>query len=325
VSSGANATLASLQPLFAEPDADMPESPRREAFIAALNGVMGDRLQAEDSPFATTMSLRHGDAILDDAGLDKLPSTSGKNMGRILLMIHGLCMNDLQWRREVDGQFVDHGKTLADQRGYMPVYVRYNTGLSIAQNASRLAQALENLLALWPAEVEDLTIVAHSMGGLLIRHAVHQAGLAEMRWPDRLNSVVFLGTPHHGAPLERTSAWVQSILGATPYSAPFVKLSGLRSAGITDLGHGCSAQDLPLAPGVNWYAVAATTASKRGIWTDHLTGDGLVPLRSALGEARQGNDSLPFANRNTHVVYGTNHMALLHSKQVSEQLLRWLA
>jgi pimeloyl-ACP methyl ester carboxylesterase len=266
------------------------------------------------------MTLRHGGAVLDETLLDSLPSPSGK----ILLLVHGLCMNDLQCRREVDGQIVDHGRTVADELGYTPIYLRYNSGLPIAHNAASLAAELENLLTIWPVKIEELTIVAHSMGGLLARHAVHQAAQAEMQWPKRLNNVVFLGTPHHGAPLEKASAWIQSLLGATPYSAPFVRLSGLRSAGMTDLRHGCTAEELPFTAGINWYSVAATTAAQRGLLADHLTGDGLVPLRSALGEGSQASNSLPFAKGNTLEVYGTNHMALLSNSQVLEQLLKWL-
>ena len=59
-----------------------------------------------------------------------------------------------------------------------------------------------------------------------------------MRWPARLDDLVFLGTPHHGAPLERAGNWVDLLLGATPYAAPFARLGKLRSAGITDLRHG---------------------------------------------------------------------------------------
>ena len=53
-----------------------------------------------------------------------------------------------------------------------------------------------------------------------------------------MNDLVFLGTPHHGAPLERAGHWVDLLLGATPYAAPFARLGKVRSAGITDLRHG---------------------------------------------------------------------------------------
>ena len=120
-------------------------------------------------------------------------------------------------------------------------------------------------------------------------------------WPQSLKNIVFLGTPHHGAPLERAGNWIDVILGSTPYSRPFAKLGQLRSAGITDLRYGHvleptgkamtvfrrkpdSRQPVPLPKGVACYTVAATPARQRSLLADRLVGDGLVPLHSALGQ-----------------------------------------
>jgi pimeloyl-ACP methyl ester carboxylesterase len=86
--------------------------------------------------------------------------------------------------------------------------------------------------------VERLVLLGHSMGGLLARSALHYGAQAGYRWPSQLGDLVFLGTPHHGAPLERAGHWVDIVLGATPYAAPFARLGKVRSAGITDLRHG---------------------------------------------------------------------------------------
>jgi hypothetical protein len=52
---------------------------------------------------------------------------------------------------------------------------------------------------------------------------------------------------------------------------------------------------LPLPEGVACYAVAATLASERSALADRLTGDGLVPLHSGLGEHDDPARSLIFA------------------------------
>ena len=73
-------------------------SREREAVLAALNGVFGDHLVASGNPLATAMSLRHeGRALtLDTASLQAaLPAASG----RLVVLMHGVCMNDLQWQR----------------------------------------------------------------------------------------------------------------------------------------------------------------------------------------------------------------------------------
>jgi hypothetical protein len=175
-----------------------------------------------------------------------------------------------------------------------------------------------------------------------MRSALQQAEQGAMRWPQRLKHIVFLGTPHHGAPLERAGNWVGLLLGKTTYSAPFTKLVQLRSAGITDLRHGLlldsdwqganrfehradTRTPVPLPTRVACFTVAATTASRRSALTDRIVGDGLVPLRSALGQHDDAARCLAFADDAQHVCYGMNHMQLLHHAEVTRQMQRWLA
>ncbi len=338
VGKGLDAALVSLQPLLDRVDAEAPETPEREAVLAALNGVMGDRLAASQNPLATQMTLRYQRRALDIGQELTIPQATGK----VLLLIHGLCMNDLQWQTAPQDQIVDHGVALAAQLGYTPVYLRYNSGLHISQNGQGLSLKLEQLLDRWPLPLQELTVVAHSMGGLLTRSAFNQARQAGLHWPDHLKNIVFLGTPHHGAPLERAGNWVDALLGSTPYSRPFARLAQLRSAGITDLRYGHLLNvdwqgrerfqrqpdrrlPVPLPEGVNCYAIAATLAAKRSLLADRLTGDGLVPLRSALGLHDDPARSLAFAADRQWILYRTGHMGLLNSPAVTQQLLQWLS
>ena len=343
-----NAVLSGLVPLAAE----KPSSRRREAVLAALNGVLGDHLQGSANPLAIRMRLRHeGQAlVMDKSALSqRLPGATGK----VLVLLHGLCMNDLQWRTHGAARALhpahDHGLLLADQLGYTPVYLHYNSGLHVSANGAQLAELLEQLLAAWPQPVEELTLLAHSMGGLLARSAVHQAALAGHGWPAQLRRLVFLGTPHHGAPLERLGHWVDKLLGRQAVTRPFAKIGQIRSAGITDLRHGNvlesdwrhgdrfdSAADartvLPLPAGVACYAVAATTVSHgagplksvRHALSHQFVGDGLVPLRSALGRHEDPRRCLAFAPQNQWVAQGMSHLELLSRPEVTRQLVQWL-
>ena len=342
---GAGKLLGALQPVIESADAAPSGSPQREAVVAALNGVMGDRLAASANPLAAGMTLRYQGAALDWNALPK----DFKPGGKVLILIHGLCMNDLQWRAQREGVAVDHGQALAAALDYTPLYLRYNTGLHTSQNGRELAAQLAHFVTNWPVPVKEIAIVAHSMGGLVTRSAVHYAQQAAkqnaphgaMRWPQHLKHIVFLGTPHHGAPLERAGNWVDVLLGATPYSKPFVKLTTLRSAGITDLRYGHVVDEdwighdrfrrspdrrepVPLPPSVACHAVAATMAAKRSVLADRLTGDGLVPLRSALGQHDDARHALAFSKTSRFIAYRTGHIALLHSLEVQQQLLRWL-
>ena len=338
---GAQGVLARLEPLLARADAQKPGTPQREAVLAALNGVMGDRLAASGNPLATPMTLRwQGKALNWQA-----PPQDTADMqitGKVLLLIHGLCMNDLQWRAAPGTEQVDFGAALAASQGYTPVYLRYNTGQHISDNGLELARQLEQLAQHWPVPLQEITVLAHSMGGLVTRSAVHQAQQHALQWPQHLKNIVFLGTPHHGAPLERAGNWVDELLGSSRFSAPFARLAQLRSAGITDLRYGhVLAADwqgrdrfrrtpdsralLPLPEGVACYTIAATTAGKRSLLADRLVGDGLVPLHSALGQHDDATRTLAFAKPAQWIAYRTHHMALLRSAAVREQVERWLA
>jgi pimeloyl-ACP methyl ester carboxylesterase len=317
-------------------------SVQREAVLAALNGVLGDHLAASDNALATPMTMRYkGNALYWQAMPAKADVSS-----KVLLLIHGLCMNDLQWHTtSAAGEVVDHGLSLAAALNATPIYLRYNTGLHTSTNGQSLHEQLELLMQHWPKRITELTIVVHSMGGLVARSAVHtaqQSGGTRVAWLKKLKSIVFLGTPHHGAPLEKAGNWVDVILGSTPYSKPFAKLGQLRSAGITDLRFGHIADEdwlgtdrfarrsdartcVPLPEGVACYAVAGTTAGQRSPLAERVIGDGLVTLPSALGQHAQVAHQLNFAKSSQYIAYRTNHMQLLSSQQVNNKLIAWLS
>lgn len=310
--------------------------PEREALVAALNGVLGDHLAATSNPLATTMSFRRDGRtlVLETAALAADLPDAGD---RLLVLIHGLCMNDLQWSREGH----DHGAALAQTAGFTPVYLRYNSGRHISVNGRELAQQLEKLTTLWPQPLARVVLIGHSMGGLVARSALHHATQSGLRWPAQLSELVFLGTPHHGAPLERAGSWVDMLLGATPYAAPFARLGQLRSAGITDLRHGNLVdadwadvdrfargkdrrQHLPLPPQVACFAAAASLGRADAELKGRLLGDGLVPLDSALGRHADPARTLAFAADRQWIAREMGHLDLLHRAEVTAQLRRWL-
>ena len=311
-------------------------SVEREAVVAALNGVLGDYLAATANPLATPMALRRGGRAIDleKAALKAGPWQAG---GRLLVLVHGLCMSDLQWSRRGH----DHGAALARDLGYSPVYLHYNSGLHISINGRAFANLLERLVDQWPAPLERFVLLGHSMGGLLARSALHYAAQAGHRWPARLDDLVFLATPHEGAPLERAGHWIDILLGATPYAAPLARLGNLRSAGITDLRHGSLVDEdwvgrdrfapgkplpraVPLPNRVRCYAIAASLGREGGELKERLLGDGLVPLDSALGRHRDPDRSLHIAQDRQWIGYGLNHLDVLDDAGVQARLCEWL-
>ena len=335
VSKGVGLTLDLALERLADLYGERDSTPGREALLAALNGILGDHLADSGNPLAIGMQLRRGGrpVALDSAELKDGVRRTG---GRILLIAHGLCMNDLLLKRHGH----DHGALLAEEFGYFPLYLLYNTGQHISTNGRQLAELLESLCCLTEQPVE-LTILAHSMGGLVARSAYHYGRLAGQGWPDRLNQLYFLGSPHQGAPLERGGNWLHLLFEATPYTAPFARLGRIRSAGVTDLRHGSLLDEdwqgrdrfrevgdnrhpVPLPENIRCYALAATLTPEPGVG-DRLLGDGLVPLDSALGRHPDARFSLGIPESHSFVRRNINHLDLLDDGAVYGKLRQWFA
>ena len=328
--SGIDAALAQLTPLLGSRDA----SPERRLALAALNGVMGDYLSDSGNPLAETMTFRRDGAPL--ALTREALAAAYPSGDKLVVLVHGLCMNDLAW--DAGGL----GATLAGNLGYTPLALDYNSGRHISTNGRDLADHLEALIGAWPRPVTELVLIGHSMGGLVARSAGHAGAVAGHAWPARLRALVFLGAPHHGAPLERGGNWINVLMAATPYVAPFARLGQGRSAGITDLRHGNlldedwhgrdrfahvpdSRTPMPLPPGVHCFAAAAMLGQSADSLRDRLVGDGLVPLDSALGRHADPARNLPFDETNSWIGYGMNHLDLLRRPEVAAQVEAWLA
>ena len=329
VGAGIDVALARIAPLAP------PRAPGKEfeAVRSALNGVLGDYLAETRNPLASQMGLYHGGHRLE---IDRraLRATLPGADRKVLVLVHGSCMNEEAWNRPGH----DHGAALARDLGYTPVYLRYNSGLHISTNGRELSALLERLVTEWPEPLEELVLLAHSMGGLVARSACHVAETAGHRWCRRLTSLVCIASPHHGAPLERGGSWVDVLLGVSRYSRPLVRLGRIRSAGVTDLRFGYVLDEdwqgrdrfrltadrrtpLPLPEGVACYAIAGTKARQPGT---RLPGDGLVTVDSALGRHMKPELTLAFPETHRWIGFGMGHVELLGRLEVYETLRRWL-
>ena len=339
VGGGVDLLLGEIAPLLENESS----STRREAVLSALNGVLGDHLALTGNPLAIPMRLRRNGFPLEltrDALRVAIPNPGS----RVLVLVHGLCFNDLQWRRKGH----DHGAALAKDAGSMrpltELYLHYDSGRHVSTNGRAFAEVLEALSRAWPVPIEELTLVGHSMGGLVVRSACAYGSIAGHAWLGRLRNLVFLGTPHEGAPLERGGNWVNMLLDASPYTAAFARLAKIRSAGITDLRHGSILDDdwvlqdrfrhakgaadarvsVPLPAGVAGYAIAGSISRRAGAVGERLVGDGLVPVESALGHRAGPGAGALFPPSHQSIAHGVNHVGLLNSKKVYRQMKRWL-
>lgn len=326
--------LAPLQSLLVERIS--ASSAEREAVLAALNGVLGDHLDTSGNPLAITMCLRCEGVPLQAGAVTDARS-------KVAVLVHGLCMNDRQWTRSAAADAGgDVAAALLRELGYRVLHLHYNSGRHISDNGRDFAEQLQALNAMWPQPLDEILLVGHSMGGLVSRSACHHAAIAGHNWLAKLRAMVFLGSPHHGAALERGGNGLDLLLGTSPYTAPFARLGKLRSAGITDLrygnvreedwaGHdrfarvGDRRQPLALPAHVHCYAIAASTSKQPGDLSDRVLGDGLVSIDSALGRHRDPTRVLPIPEARQWIGYGINHLQLLDHPAVYAQLRQWLA
>ena len=313
-------------------------SPRGALLVGALNGLIGDALERERNDLHQPMSVRAGGrpVPLDPSALAGAHPGAGR---RVVVFLHGLMETEFSWRVGAGADGETYATRLRRDLGCTPVAVRYNSGRHISENGLSLADLLSELVAQWPAEVESVALVGHSMGGLVARSACHQGGERGDDWVGLVRHVISLGTPHMGAPLAQGVHWMSAALGAVPETRPFAGFLRRRSAGIRDLRQGslvdadwrdcdpdalrtAACQEVPLLEGATHCFVAATVTRSGRDPVGRLLGDCLVLQPSASGRSRTRR--IPFDEEHGAHVGGAHHLALLNHPRVYERMLRWL-
>jgi pimeloyl-ACP methyl ester carboxylesterase len=316
----------------------LAQSPRGSLALGVLNGCLGDALAAAGSELALGMTIRHGgdDLPLEPPALARaLPDASG----RVAVFVHGLGETDAAWRLRADADRPGYGAMLARELGHTPLHLRYNSGRHISDNGRELADLLEAVHRAWPAPVQEIVLVGHSMGGLVARSACHYGARDGHRWTAAVHHVFCLGAPHLGAPLEKGVNALGWALQRVPETRPFAQIVNQRSAGIKDLRYGACIEedwcdcdpdelltdrchDVPFLPSARFYFVAATISRRPGDPLGAILGDLLVRIPSASGAGRRRR--VPFAIEDGCRVDGLTHFDLLNHPAVYEQMRVWL-
>lgn len=308
------------------------------SLIAALNGLIGDRLERSQSGLHQPASLRlDGEVIALER--DALRAAFPDARERLVVFLHGLMGTEFYWQWGAAYPGDTYGARLASEIGCTPLYVRYNSGLHISENGRSVAALLERVVQEWPLRVREIALVGHSMGGLVARSACHHGSQDGQRWSERVRHVVSLGTPHLGAPLEQGVHVASVALSSLPETRMFASFLRRRSAGIRDLRHGslvdedwrgrdpdalraAACKEVPLLPGAAHYFVSATITRSPRHPLGRLLGDTLVLVPSATGRGRTRR--IPFRDENGHHVAPAHHLALLNHREVYERLREWL-
>lgn len=336
VAGGARAAGVAADLLLDDERPALTDTPRGNAVVGAVNGIIGDRLERDGNGLAFGLTLRHGGR---DVAPAELAARVEAPTGSVAVFLHGLCETDASWCwraiRHHGAPRASHPDRLAEELGYTSVLVRYNTGRHISDNGADLAAVLDELVGAWPVEVEQLVLIGHSMGGLVARSATVRAADDGAPWVERLRHVVCLGSPNLGAPLEKVvnvGAWALALVAET---APFGDLLNTRSAGIKDLRFGYTLEDewrdrhpdelmrnrraaAQALDHVRYHAISATLGVRdRGVAAE-VVGDLLVPPSSAAGRARRGH---PVAFHGHDHLPSLDHFDLLAHPEVTERIV----
>ena len=337
----AGAAIGASRPADAPP---LAAAPRANVALGAFNGAFGDTVHERHRALSPELAVRlggHDIALERDALAAAFPAAGP----RVVVLLHGLGETEHAWHRREHA----HGRELPatyatlleEDLGLTGVVLRYNTGRHISDNGEALATLLGDLVAAWPVPVTSLSLVGHSMGGLVIRSALHHGRLGEADWLGRVEHVVSLGSPFLGAPLERATNRATWALAKLPETAPLAKLVNLRAAGVKDLRYGAllredwegtdpdargrdSARDVHHLTSAQHFCVSSTLGATEGHVLGRMLGDILVHPSSADGSGRSAHRT-PLAFDDTARFPGLSHFDLLNHPAVYARLRDWLA
>ncbi|MEW2015100.1 alpha/beta hydrolase [Rhodococcus sp. NPDC076796] len=295
--------------------------------IAILHGLIGDDMERTARVLAYPMSIRVDGRPVPPKY--RALATAFPDAGaHLVVFLHGLVETESAWRL---GGRPTYGERLDSEADTTSIFLRYNTGRRIATNGADLSDLLEQLVQAWPVRVHRITLVGHSMGGLVSRSAAHHAAENGRRWVDLLTDVFTLGTPHLGAPLARGVHVATAALALAPETRPFANLLARRSAGVRDLIHGSITADEGHASYADGFdvGVAADISVPEGVRHHHasavVTGNPRHPVGIFVGDGLVRTDSAGGRNKLRNIglrpddglaINSAHHFTLLNDERV---------
>ncbi len=307
--------------------------------VGLLNGIVGDYLQENHNGLAVQMGFYvHKKPMI--ISKENIKTIHHHPTSKICILIHGLTNDETIWNFS-NTKNENYGTFLQNDLNYTPFYVRYNTGLHISENGKQLAQLIETLVQNYPTAVDEIVIIAHSMGGLVTRSACYYAPLQNANWTDKLTKLFFLGTPHLGAPLEKFGNALSHLLKSIPNSYTNITsdLINLRSAGIKDLRYGYIIDEdwknqhpddllanhktiVPLLETVEYYLITGTITENKTALVNEWFGDIMVRKNSGTGQSKDKHH-INFDLKNHQEFPGIAHLKLVDSKLIYKQIKVW--
>lgn len=296
---------------------------RVSAISSAINGVFGDHLAATRNPMQVRMNLYAKGQVLA-ADQPSLIAQFPNAQHHLVIFVHGLCCNEDSWQMYYNpGEPATrpYGDKLEELFPVTSLYLRYNTGRNIDSNARQFKRMLNRLVRNWPVAVEGITLVGHSMGGLVSRAVIEKLTDDDLVLKQVVRDVVCLGSPHAGAPLARLAAAGEQLLGRFELSRPIGRVLGVRSRGIRDLDEGLGALQTRDGQEVMFHLIGSTIGDHTASWLNTTVGDGLVTPDSALADDTGKAQRVTFAQKH-HLTLLNDPDVFLELKMVLRQHLR---
>ncbi len=142
-------------------------------------------------------NVRHawGNRVACDDRLQQLQPASALDAQRIVILLHGLMRSS--------SSMVGLGEAIRVKADLPVIYFEYaSTRATISDHAAALRDVVSSL----PANV-DISFVGHSMGNIVVRHALGDwQRAADPQMLDRVKQVIMLGPPNQGASIARQLA-----------------------------------------------------------------------------------------------------------------------
>lgn len=282
---------------------------------SVMNGVFGDKLADWGHSGAITMECL--DENHQPIALHDLQARHPKG---VALFVHGLCLSEYDWCGYQAQLFA---KQLQEQ-GIGIARLRYNTGLTLSENGECLSQLLAHQWHLNAAQ--SLIMIGHSMGGLVIRSALHHGrDIHRQDWVVNVSHAVYVASPHEGANLEKLGNFANNLLGYSPYTKPLMSLGNIRSRGIRSLRDSNIRHELAerndqalFHDQVHHLLIGARLPDPRA---KAVLGDGLVTDHSAMGSSHFPEEH----HKVTRLILDeVGHMKVINDPRLYQSLATWL-
>jgi triacylglycerol lipase len=305
--------------------------------VSVLNGVVGDHLE-RFAILAQEMNFYKSGTALS---LTKAELKAMKIGNKLCILVHGLVSDETMWTFAKSKE--DYGVLLEKDFAYSSFYARYNSGLHISDNGKNLDELVETLVNHAPKSIKEIVFICHSMGGLVARSACYYGNKRKSKWVSLTKKIVFIGSPHHGAPLEKFGNAVTTVLDKIPNPVTYLtkKAINLRSAGIKDLRYGFLVEEdwkgkdpdsfvnsekkpVPLLKHTQYYVITGTLMDNPKHFLSEFFGDAIVGKWSAKGKSGNSKYDLSFPENHIKEFPGITHIKLMHDRRVYEQIKDWI-